>query len=99
MCFIEYKTTFDKLGQKDLFELRRNDAMFKNVIIIIQDRLRSVFSKYIKIERGLRQWCSFSPDLLNLYREAILRFVFGGHNLNSIRYAENTVSLTDRKLR
>ena len=44
----------------------------------------------------------FFPDLFNLYSEMIMReldgqkiFVVGGHNINNLRYAHDTVLLAE----
>ena len=59
-------------------------------------------SEYTRKERRMRQGCVFSPDLFNLYSEMILReledlpgLVVGGHNINNIRYADDTVLIAD----
>lgn len=58
-----------------------------------------------KIKMRIRQGCVFSPDLLTLYSKVILRdlevlpgFTISGHNLNNIRYADNIVLLSKKKL-
>ncbi|GFR83553.1 retrovirus-related Pol polyprotein LINE-1 [Elysia marginata] len=55
-------------------------------------------SEETRITRGVRQGCILSPDLFNLYSEMILRELdniqgigLGGHNINNIRYADDTV--------
>ena len=50
------------------------------------------------IRHGVRQGCVLSPDLFSLYSESIMRSIenmpglkIGGHNINNLRYADDTV--------
>lgn len=56
------------------------------------------------IKRGMRHGCIFSPDLINHHIDIILReleilpgFIIGSHNLDNIRYADNTMLITNTK--
>lgn len=64
-------------------------------------------SRYKQIERGIRQGCTFSPDLFNLYIKHMMRdlgtlpgLINGGSNLNNIRYGDETILIagTEREL-
>lgn len=62
--------------------------------------MENKFSESAKIENVLRQECFFSPGLVNLYKETILKelndlqvFILRRHNLS------NTDDTDDRKLR
>ncbi|GFS10292.1 retrovirus-related Pol polyprotein from type-1 retrotransposable element R2 [Elysia marginata] len=63
-------------------------------------RVGGEHSEETPITRGVRQGCILSPDLFNLYSKMILRELdniqfqgigLGGHNINNIRYADDTV--------
>ncbi|XP_037794114.1 uncharacterized protein LOC119589587 [Penaeus monodon] len=65
-------------------------------------RVNNELGEFTEIRRGVRQGCVFSPYLFNLYSELILReleglqgFVIGGHNMNNIRYADDTVLISE----
>ena len=54
-----------------------------------------------QVKKGVRQVCVLSPGLFNLYTEKIFREIedmegvnVGGHNINNLRYADDTSLLT-----
>ena len=60
-----------------------------------------------QIKKGVRQGCVLSPSLFNLYTEKIFREIedmegvnVGGHNINNLRYADDTslLALEEQKL-
>ena len=59
-------------------------------------------SEWVKTERGVRQSCVLSPDLFSLYSQVFMDEMVdmegvnvGGLNINSIRYADDTVLIAD----
>ena len=60
-------------------------------------------SSFKKIKR-VRLGCALSPDLFSLYREIIMPNLegyagikVGGHNVNNLRYADDTVLIAENK--
>ena len=60
-------------------------------------RVDNELSEYVKIKRGVRQGCVYSPDLFNLYGEKIFRELedlegisVGEQNIKSLRFADDT---------
>ena len=67
-------------------------------------KIENRISAYKQIKRGVRQGCVFSPDLFNLYSEQIVReikeckgLVIGGYSMNNVRYADDTVLISDSR--
>ena len=65
-------------------------------------KIHNELSPFTSIQRGVRQGCVLSPCLFNLYTEFIFResnhlpgISIHGHNLNNIRYADDTALLAD----
>eukprot|EP00795_Rhopilema_esculentum_P009669 gene9669-biopygen2063 len=65
-------------------------------------RVENEMSEFTQIRRGVRQGCVFSPYLFNMYSELFLReldgmqeFIIGGHNMNNLRYADDTVLISE----
>ena len=111
LCFIDYKKAFDKVKHEqlinmlDLLDIDGKDLRVVRNIYWEQTaaiKIDNEISPFIKVKRGVRQGCVFSPDLFNLYSENILReiqdqagILIGGHNLNNIRYADDIVLIAD----
>ena len=112
LCFIDYSKAFDKVRHEELFrmlealdidgkdlQLLRNLYWEQTAAIQIEE-----MSTWTSIKRGVRQGCVLSPDLFNLYSEVILREIkdipgvkIGGVNINSLRYADDTVLLAENE--
>lgn len=65
-------------------------------------RIEGEHGEYNNIKIGVPQVCILSPDLFNIYSETILRNIeespglkVNGENINSIKYANDTVLMAD----
>ena len=111
LCFIDYSKAFDKVRHSDLFDILNGLDVDGKDLRILRNlyweqeaaiRIDNDCSVYRPIRRGVRQGCVFSPDLFNIYSEMILRNIqnqegvnVGGHNINNLRYADDTVLIAD----
>ena len=89
----------DQIGidDKDL-RIIQNLYYEQTAVVKINDKV----GDFTPIQRRVRQGCVLSPDLFSLYNEIIVRHIegedgikTGGHNINHLRYANDTMLLTD----
>ena len=111
LCFIDYSKAFDKVQHEKLFAILDQLDIDGKTLRWISNlyweqtaavRVDDELSEWIEIKRGVRQGCVLSPDLFSLYSEIILRqiedlqgVIVNGRNLNNIRYADDTVLISD----
>ena len=111
MCFIDYPKAFDKVLHEELLQILEKLYIHGKDWRILCNlyweqtaymRVDNDLSEYTRIERGVQKGFVFSPDLFNLYKEMILReledlprLVIRGHNINNIRYADDTVLIAE----
>ena len=112
-CFIDYAKAFDRVHHTHMIGCLEKIGIDGKDIRIITSlywqqkaaiRIQNELSPYTHIERGVRQGCVLSPYLFNLYTEFIFRestelngINMGGRNINNLRYADDTVLLTNNQ--
>ena len=113
LCFIDYTKAFVRVCHdeiiKELTKLRidgKDLRLIKNMYWeqTAAMRVEGEISAFEKIKRGVRQGCVLSPDLFSLYSEIIMRNIegqpgirVGGHNINNLRYADDTVLISENE--
>ena len=111
LCFIDYTKAFDKVKHNNIIVILEALNIDGKDLRIIKNmyweqtaaiRIKNEISEFIQIKRGVRQGCVLSPDLFSLYSENIMRHVeempgisIGGHNVNNLRYANDTVLIAE----
>ncbi|GFR81227.1 retrovirus-related Pol polyprotein LINE-1 [Elysia marginata] len=110
-CFIDYAKAFDRVHHTEMIRILEKIGIDGKDIRIIahlywyqKAAIRSGcdISDLTSIKRGLRQGCVLSPYLFNIYTEFIFRETskyhglnIGGRKFNNIRYADDTVLLSE----
>ena len=110
-CFIDYSKAFDRVHHAELITCLEKIGIDGKDIRMIANlywhqkaaiKIQNELSPFTSIQRGVRQGCVLSPCLFNLYTEFIFResnhlpgINVHGHNLNNIRYADDTALLAD----
>ena len=111
VCFVDYEKAFDKVKHANLFNMLNEAGIDGKDMRLMRNlywkqkatvRVGDEESPSLEIRRGVRQGCVLSPELFNLYSEVIMRDLLemdgikaGGRNINNIRYADDTVLITD----
>jgi len=112
-CFIDYAKAFDRIHHDHLIKCLDQIGMDGKDLKVLTNlywqqkaciRIEEETSKQIEIKRGVRQGCVASPSLFNIYTEYIFKEIkemhginIGGHNINNLRYADDTVLLAENE--
>ena len=113
LCFIDYTKAFDRVRHDEIIKELTKLRIDRKDLRIIKNmyweqtaamRVEGEISAFQKIKRGVRQGCVLSPDLFSLYSEIIMRNIegqpgirVGGHNINNLRYADDTVLISENE--
>ncbi|GFS16711.1 retrovirus-related Pol polyprotein LINE-1 [Elysia marginata] len=109
--FIDYTKAFDRVRHEEIITILQQLNIDGKDLRIIKNiyweqraavRVEEETSNFQNIKRGVRQGCVLSPNLFSLNSEVIMRQIeemeglkIGGHNINNIRYADDTVLTAD----
>jgi len=107
VCFVDYEKTFDRVNWIQMMEILNDIGVVwrdRKLIMNLYNK-QSVFvrigeslSESCMIGRGVRQGCTLSPLLCNLYDEAMMREALyeiecgikvGGHMIKTVRIADD----------
>ncbi|GFS18525.1 endonuclease-reverse transcriptase [Elysia marginata] len=113
LCFMDYTKAFDRVRHDEIIKKLTHLYIDGKDLRIIKNmyweqtaamRVEGEVSSFQKIKRGVRQGCVLSPDLFSLYSEVIMRHIedypgikVGGHNINNLRYADDTVLIAENE--
>lgn len=110
--YLDYSKAFDTVNHGHLWNILEDMGFPPHTIHLISQlydtqecrvRLNCGLSDWFAPERGVRQGCTNSPDLFNLYTEHVMRtatgkfssgFNIGGRQISDLRYADDTALLT-----
>ena len=113
-CFIDYAKAFDCVDNNKLWKILKDMGMpdhltclLRNLYAGQESTVRTGYrtTDWIQIGKGVYQGYIFSPCLLNLYLEYIMRNTgldeaqaeskIAGRNINNLRYADDTTLMAE----
>ncbi|XP_053391650.1 uncharacterized protein LOC128554398 [Mercenaria mercenaria] len=111
-AFIDFKKAYDTINRNKLFtkikDMGVNGNMFKALLAIYQNvkccvRLNGLKTDWFSVKCGLKQGCSLSPMLFNLYINDLISAVknldlginIDGQNVSILLYADDIVLVSD----
>ena len=112
-CFIDYAKAFDCVDHNKLENSERDGntrppaCLLKNLYVGQEAAVRTGHgtTDWFQIGKGVRQGCTLSPCLFNLYAEYIMRntgleeaqagIKIAGRNINNLRYADDTTLMAE----
>ena len=111
-CFIDYTKAFDCVNHHQLWEIMNDMGFPKHITRLIAElykdqeaavKVEGARSEWFNVQKGVRQGCTLSPYLFNIYAENIMRNVrqetmkpdfrpinIGGLQIPEIRYADDS---------
>ena len=114
--FIDYVKAFDCVHHNKLWKILQVMGIPDHLICLLRNlyagqettvRTGLGTTDWFQIGRGVHQGCIFSPCLLNLYAEYIIRntgleeaqagIKIAGRNINNLRYADDTTLMAKRE--
>ena len=111
LCYIDFQKAFDTVEHGKMMEMLEEIGLDGKDTRLIRNlyweqkatvQIGDKNTEWIQIKRGVRQGCILSPDLFSLYSQRVMDELedlegvkIGGRNVNSIRYADDTVLVAD----
>ena len=115
-CFIDYAKALDCVDSKELWKILKEMGIPDHLTCLLRNlyagqeatiRTGHGTTDWFQIGKGVHQGCIFSPCLLNLYAEYIMRnagrdeaqaeIKIAGRNINNLRYANDTTLMAESK--
>lgn len=114
LCFVDYQKAFDRVKHDKLLEVMEKAGipeLERRLIINLYWHQKAAVrwdnesSKYVDIEKGVRQGCIISPILFNLYSEYMIAeamedesgIKFNGNYISNLRYADDAALVSESK--
>jgi hypothetical protein len=116
VCFVDYEKAFDRVDWPRLMEILRSlgvDWRDRRIITALyMGQTATVRTDHGEagpciIGRGVRQGCLLSPQLFNIYAEAMMKEAMeevedgvkvGGHIIQAVRFADDQAMVADSKV-
>ena len=113
-CFIDYTKVFDFVDHNKLWKVLKEMGIPEHLTCLLSNlyagqeatvRTGHGITDWFQIGKGVRQGCTLSPCLFNLYAEYIMRnsgleeaqagIKIAGRNINDLRYADDTTIIAE----
>ena len=115
LCFTDYAKAFDCVNHNKLWKILQEMGIPDHLTCLLRNLYASQEATvrtghrtdWFQIGKGVRQSCTLSPCLFNLYAEYIMRnagmdeaqagIKIAGRNTNDLRYADDTTLMAESK--
>ena len=114
VCFIDWQKAFDRVNWTNLMHMLkrividwRERRLIRKLYMVqkVKVRLDRRKTRRVQTGRGVRQGCSLSPIMFNLYSECLTKealdglgdFSIGGQIIQTVKYADDLVLMAKEK--